>query len=185
MIHDLEKIDNSNLNINYDICIVGAGAAGITLANKLSGKGLKVILCEAGSREYTEVSQKNYAGKIKGDPYFDLDIARLRYLGGTTNHWNGMCRPFEKIDFERNYLGEGFIWPIKYDEISKYQKEACEILEIRNDFLINYESNEIVKKINFRNSTPVRFKDKYINKLTNSSNLTLILSCTGISGNTT
>ena len=64
MIHDLEKIDNSNLNINYDICIVGAGAAGITLANKLSGKGLKVILCEAGSKEYTEVSQKNYAGKI-------------------------------------------------------------------------------------------------------------------------
>ena len=176
MIHDLEKIDNTNLNINYDICIVGAGAAGITLANKLSDKGLKVILCEAGSKEYTEVSQKNYVGKIKGDPYFDLDIARLRYLGGSSNHWNGMCRPFEKIDFERNYLGEQFIWPIKYNEIFEYQKEACEILEIKNDFLINYESNEIVKKINFKNSPPVRFKDKYINKLTKSSNLTLILN---------
>ena len=49
MIHDLEKIDNNFLNTNYDICIVGAGAAGITLANKLSDKGLNVILCEAGS----------------------------------------------------------------------------------------------------------------------------------------
>jgi len=98
VIHDLEKIDNNFLNTNYDICIVGAGAAGITLANKLSDKGLNVILCEAGSDEYSEVSQKNYIGKIKGDPYFDLDIARLRYLGGTTNHWNGMCRPFEKIE---------------------------------------------------------------------------------------
>ena len=176
MIHDLEKTDYNNLNINYDICIVGAGAAGITLANKLSDNELKVILCEAGSEDYTEISQKNYIGKIKGDPYFDLDIARLRYLGGSTNHWNGMCRPFEKIDFGRNYLGEQFIWPIKYDEILKYQKEACEILEIKDDFLINYESNEIVKKINFRNSPPVRFKDKYINKIKKSSNLTLFLN---------
>ena len=176
MIHDLEKIDNNFLNTNYDICIVGAGAAGITLANKLSDKGLNVILCEAGSDEYSEVSQKNYIGKIKGDPYFDLDIARLRYLGGTTNHWNGMCRPFEKIDFERNYLGEQFVWPIKYSEIYKYQKEACEILEIKNDFLINNESNEIAEKINFKFSPPVRFKDKYINQLKTSSNVTLILN---------
>lgn len=176
MIYDLENFNESNIDINYDICISGAGAAGITLAIKLSEFGFKVILCEAGSDDYTEISQKNYVGKINGDPYFDLDVARLRYLGGTTNHWNGMCRPFEKIDFNRSYLGKEFVWPIKYEEILKYQNEACKILEIKNDFIINNPNNELLRKINFHSSPPVRFKDKYLDKIKSLKNLTLILN---------
>ncbi len=176
MIHDLETLNKDNIDINHDVCIIGAGAAGITIANKLSDAGLKVILCEAGSDEYTEVSQNNYIGKVTGDFYFDLDVARLRYLGGTTNHWNGMCRPFEKIDFDRNYLGEEFVWPVKYEEVFKYQNEACNILEIKNDFLINNSSDDLIRKINFQYSPPVRFKDKYLNKIKSSKNLTLIIN---------
>ena len=176
MIYDLENFNESSIDINYDICISGAGAAGITLAIKLSEFGFKVILCEAGSDDYTEISQKNYVGKINGDPYFDLDVARLRYLGGTTNHWNGMCRPFEKIDFNRSYLGKEFVWPIKYEEILKYQNEACKILEIKNDFIINNPNNELLRKVNFHSSPPVRFKDKYLDKIKSSKNLTLILN---------
>ena len=176
MIFDLDNFNESSLDINYDICISGAGAAGITLAIKLSEFGFKVILCEAGSEDYTDISQKNYIGKINGDPYFDLDVARLRYFGGSTNHWQGMCRPFEKVDFKRKYLGEQFIWPIKYEEILKYQNEACKILEITNNFITNNPNDELIRRINFQSSPPVRFKDKYINKIKRSKNLTLILN---------
>lgn len=177
MIHDLNNLNNqNNFDALYDVCIVGAGAAGITIANKLSESGLNIILCEAGSEEYTEASQKNYVGKVKGDPYFELDIARLRYLGGTTNHWNGMCRPFEKVDFNRDYLGKKFNWGIKYEEIQKYQREACEILEIKNNFFIDNEEKQDVKNINFQFSPPVRFKDKYFNILSSSKKISLLLN---------
>ena len=64
MIHDLNNLNNqNNFDALYDVCIVGAGAAGITIANKLSESGLNIILCEAGSEEYTEASQKNYDGE--------------------------------------------------------------------------------------------------------------------------
>ena len=98
MIYDLNNLNETNLaNVQYDVCVIGAGAAGITIANKLSESGMLVALCEAGGDEYTDESQKNYIGEVIGDPYFQLDVARLRFLGGSTNHWNGWCRTFEKV----------------------------------------------------------------------------------------
>ena len=34
-----------------------------------------------------------------GRDYFELDTARLRYFGGTSNHWGGMCRTLDPYDF--------------------------------------------------------------------------------------
>lgn len=64
----------------YDVCILGAGAAGITLAVRLGRAGKRVALCEGGGLDYEDESQEIYAGSTFGDPYFDLDIARLRYF---------------------------------------------------------------------------------------------------------
>ena len=102
MIIDLNIQNNKDIpNFLYDVCIIGAGAAGITVANELGASGLKIALIEAGSTEFTEESQDLYQGKITGDPYLPLDVTRLRYLGGSTNHWGGMCRTFEEVDFDR------------------------------------------------------------------------------------
>lgn len=177
MIYDLNKLENNDaFKDQFDICIIGAGAAGITLAVNLSDFGFKIALCEAGGDEYNEKSQNNYKGTVIGDNYFELDIARLRFLGGSTNHWNGMCRPFSEIDFKRNYLGNEYMWPITYDDILKYQKQACKILEIDDDFEFNNQKEEKIKKIKFQFSPPVRFKDKYIKKLINSKNIFLFLN---------
>ena len=48
-------IENANAvprgtTVQADVCIVGAGAAGIPLALSLSGKGMSVLLLEAGER---------------------------------------------------------------------------------------------------------------------------------------
>ena len=84
--------------------------------------------------EYSEESQQLYRAKTVGDQYFELDVARLRYFGGTTNHWNGWCRTFEREDFNRGYLGNEYNWPIDFEELDVYLSGACEILEIQSKF---------------------------------------------------
>ena len=149
----------------YDATIIGAGAAGITLALKLSAEGKKVALIEAGGFEYSEESQQVYRAKIVGDPYFELDVARLRYFGGSTNHWAGWCRTFEPEDFNRGYLGDKYKWPIDFEELDQYRAEACEILEISSEFQDAIPSRSDVESISFNFSPPVRFSTKYFGTL--------------------
>ena len=175
MIYDLNKNYEQNEDQIFDICIIGAGAAGISLAKKFSEANLNTALCEAGSLEYSEESQDIYKGKIVGDKYFDLDVTRLRYLGGSTNHWNGWCRSFEKIDFKRNYLGKEFQWPISLSDIDSYRDEACKILEIKNDFEFKNQESP-VKKFKFQFSPPVRFGEKYYDLLSSSKNIKVFLN---------
>ena len=109
MIRDLDLEQLSDIsNGLYDACVVGAGVAGITLAMELSKKGKNVILIEGGGKEETIKSQEIYGGLVTGDPYFDLSVGRLRFLGGSSNHWGGWSRSFEEIDFKRDYLGEEY-----------------------------------------------------------------------------
>jgi choline dehydrogenase-like flavoprotein len=176
MIIDLNIQNNKDIpNFLYDVCIIGAGAAGITVANELGASGLKIALIEAGSTEFTEESQDLYQGKITGDPYLPLDVTRLRYLGGSTNHWGGMCRTFEEVDFDRGYLGDEYKWPIEFNEIYKYLEKACKILEIDNNFEYPDLNLENVKPIKFQTSM-VRFKEKYQSQLSNSPNITLFIN---------
>ena len=181
---DANLVENIKFLPEYSVCIVGAGAAGITLATQLGNRGYKVALMEGGGTEFSENSQDCYKGKVTGDPYFDLDITRLRYLGGSTNHWQGWCRSFEKVDFERDYLGDHYSWPIEYKDILKYLDEACKILEINNKFdaEITDKSSDI-KKIVFQFSPynqdgglPVQFGIKYKEQIDNSENVDLFLN---------
>ena len=80
--------------IETEVCIVGAGAAGITLAREFTNSGFRVILLESGGTELEQATQDLYAGSDIGRPYDDSPVSRLRYFGGTTNHWGGVaiCR---------------------------------------------------------------------------------------------
>ena len=175
MIYDLNKLNKKYQDENdYEVCIIGSGAAGITIAQHLSKFNLKIALIEGGSLDFSRESQDIYKGKLIGDPYYPLDIARLRYLGGSTNHWGGMSRSFDEVDFERGYLGEEFKWPIKYFELKNYLNEACKILEIQNNF--EYNQNDLhVKPIKFQFSN-IRFKTKYQSFLSNSRNINLYIN---------
>ena len=90
-----------NTEIESEICIIGAGAAGITIARELRDKPYRICLLESGGLDFDSDTQTLYQGKNVGLPYESLDTARLRYFGGTTNHWGGHCRPLLPIDFEK------------------------------------------------------------------------------------
>ena len=165
MLTDLNSTDIiEDTYSGYDVTIVGAGAAGITLALKLSSKGKKVALVEAGGLEYSDESQQVYSAKTVGDPYFELDEARFRYFGGSTNQWSGMCRTFEPEDFNRGYLGDEYKWPIDFEELDRYRAEACEILETPSEFNDVTFMDSDVESIGF-NYSPVRFGSKYFETL--------------------
>jgi choline dehydrogenase-like flavoprotein len=113
-----------------DLCIVGAGAAGLTLARSLAGSRQRVILLESGGLQPDRLTQSLYTGRIEGTGQAPLHASRLRFFGGTTNHWNGICAPFDAIDFKRRSWVPDSGWPIARDSLDRYYRKAQEICEL-------------------------------------------------------
>jgi choline dehydrogenase-like flavoprotein len=118
--------------IETEICIVGGGAAGITVAHELVNAGHSVVLLESGAIEFKDSTQQLYAGTNIGRRYFDpADVAlRLRYLGGSSNHWGGWCAIPDELDFEVRegvpYSG----WPFPRATLERWYQRAHEILQL-------------------------------------------------------
>jgi choline dehydrogenase-like flavoprotein len=178
VILDVDKIEALPERPRYDVCIVGGGVAGIVLATTLSGRKRRVLLLEAGGLEYSDPSQQVYAGKILGRDYLDLGVARLRYLGGSSNHWDGLCRPLEPQDFDPRPYVEGSGWPIGSNELKPYLIPACEVLEIESAFGEREleAENSNLKEVVFRQSPPVRLLDKYLRLMRVSGTLDVYLN---------
>ena len=111
----------------YDLCIVGAGAAGITLALELEATGLRVCLLEAGGPVYEAETQRLFDGEVVGQAYPMLRDTRVGALGGSTTVWAGWCRPLEALDFEPRDWCDAGGWPFGLDELRPYYARAHEI----------------------------------------------------------
>jgi choline dehydrogenase-like flavoprotein len=130
MLADLTSYDFS-APIEADLCIAGAGVAGISIALEfINVPNLRVVVLEGGDLEFTDQSQEIYQGKIIGRDYHPLDVTRLRYFGGSSNHWGGMCRPLDAIDFEQREWVQDSGWPIAQEALAAYWPRAHEILDI-------------------------------------------------------
>ena len=111
----------------YDLCIVGAGPAGITLALELEATGSRVCLLEAGGPAYEADSQSLFEGEVVAAQYPALRDARLGAFGGSTQVWAGWCRPLEPLDFEPRDWCDARGWPFGFDELRAYYARAHEI----------------------------------------------------------
>src|SRR5450755_239191 len=105
------------------ICIVGAGAAGITLACELDGHGGRVILLEAGGFKADSALVDDYRGHASA-PHPDPAQYRRAAFGGTTSLWGGRCVAFDPIDFERRAYVARSGWPIAYEDLARYYPKA-------------------------------------------------------------
>jgi choline dehydrogenase-like flavoprotein len=129
MFLDLRQMPDATA-LEADICIIGAGAAGITLARQFVGRSIAVLVVESGDLEPDEATQALYQGAIVGRPYFDLDVTRLRYFGGSTNHWGGWCAPLHDIDFEARDWVPHSGWPIARRDLEPYYATAQLFVQI-------------------------------------------------------
>ncbi|RFZ90732.1 GMC family oxidoreductase [Mucilaginibacter conchicola] len=170
---DARKIDNNSL-IEGDICIIGAGAAGISMALEMIGTPFKVILLEGGGFEYEAEMQDLYKGKTTGQKYFPLQSARLHYFGGTTGHWAGFCSPFDPIDFKQRDWIPHSGWPITREDLDPYYARAQKNLDLGPyDYSLEYWQKQDPERIPlplddkavfnkmWQFSKPTRFGEKY------------------------
>ena len=132
MFVDGRSVGNGEV-LEADVAIVGAGAAGITLAIALDDAGLRVLLVESGDLDPETETQLLNRGMNVGLPYFDLVGARLRYFGGSTNHWSGTCRPFEAFDLSARHWIPGSGWPIGISDVDPYYSRAGELCGLPSD----------------------------------------------------
>lgn len=110
--------------ISTEICIIGGGAAGITLAREFINQPYQVCLLESGGLDFDEVTQSLYSGENVGAPYFPIKESRARYLGGSTNLWGGWSRPLDDIDFEDRPWMPYSGWSITKTELVPYYERA-------------------------------------------------------------
>lgn len=196
MIIDAREL-KADSKIQSDICIVGGGPAGISLAREFAKSKYRIVLMESGGFSYDWPTQELYAGKVTGnvlqpdDAY--LTYSRLRYFGGSSNHWAGYCRPLDPIDFEKKDWVADSGWPISWQEINAYYDRACSVCEIPSfaykaeelfdakDFplLFNGMSDEVDLKI-FHFSGPTRFGERYKSEFETSENIDVYLSANAI-----
>ncbi len=112
-----------------DLAIVGGGPAGISLALALAGGGHDILLLESGNVDFDAATQSLYAGEQSGVAYTALDGGRLRFLGGSTNHWGGWCRPLDVIDFEKRDWMPHSGWPFPRQALEPYYPRAQTMVE--------------------------------------------------------
>ncbi len=182
---DARDLDN-NSSIAGDICIVGAGAAGISIALEWMNTPYKVILLEGGGFDYDDKAQDRYKGKTTGQHYFPLKSTRLHYFGGTTGHWAGICSTLDPIDFRQRDWIEHSGWPITLQDIIPFYKRAHENLDLgvyeygvdywkkkNPEFVTLPLDDKMVWSKVWKISPPTRFGKKYKDTIVNAKNIHL------------
>jgi choline dehydrogenase-like flavoprotein len=129
MLIDLEMAAD-DMHLRADVCVVGAGAAGVALARDLKSSGHEVVLLEGGGLDFEQPTQNLFAGRNIGMEYYDLEHARLRFFGGTTNIWGGRNVPLDRIDFEKRDWVPHSGWPISLDDLQPWYKIAHDSLQL-------------------------------------------------------
>ena len=129
MILDARAIPPDTI-VDTDICIVGAGAAGISMARALSDSRFRVTLLESGGMQFEAETQKLYEGQNIGLPYPDVTTDRLRFFGGTTNHRGRWCLPLDPIDFlpREDFPYHG--WPFDRSALDPWYARAQQVCQL-------------------------------------------------------
>ena len=174
-------------DLETDVCIAGAGAAGVALARSLVRRGHNVCVLEAGGMDYDQATQDLCAGRIVGMEYYELDHSRLRFFGGTTNIWGGRSVPFNRMDFEKRDWVPHSGWPISLDYLKSYYRIAHDALELGEyDYThgmwdklhlapIDFDPDEISHQFWRFDTKEERFNSTQVDDLVTAANARIVL----------
>ena len=129
MIQDFHEFQDGAV-VSADVCIVGAGAAGITIAREFIGTHHSVVLLESGGIAAEAETQRLYDSEIVGLPHDSIEQGRARIFGGTTTLWGGQALRFDDIDFKKRTWVPLSGWPISRGELEPYYQRAERVLQI-------------------------------------------------------
>ncbi len=142
-----ERMARYDDDFSVDLAIVGAGAGGATLAQRLARRGWKVVVLEvgpfwdpdedwvsdeAGSHELYWTDTRVIGGE---DPVELGKNNSGRGVGGSMVHYAGYCPRFHPSDFEvRTRDGVGEDWPISYADLKRHYEVLELELPVAGDF---------------------------------------------------
>ena len=168
--------------LSADLCIIGSGPAGMTIALGLRNRGLSVVLLESGGFDVDAQTQALCEGESVGSSDPGLSSCRLRVFGGTSQHWTGWCRPLDETDMAS--------WPISFDSLVPYYRRAQETLDL-GDFVYDVRALSErtglpalpldptrVSQVSYQFSPPTRFGEKYRARIEEAEDLRVILGAT-------
>ncbi|MGE0813584.1 MAG: FAD-dependent oxidoreductase [Vicinamibacterales bacterium] len=187
---DLNQLPDAS-TVTADVCIIGAGAAGITVASELDGTAQSVCLLEAGGTGPDDATQALYDLDVVGQPVREHFMSRARYYGGTCNLWAGRSMALTPIDFEpRDWIPHSG-WPLPYDELARYYPRAAAILRLPSfdrlpalehaPTLTPFERGvfahgDLRPSVAVWGKAPLRFSTAYRPRLTRSRNVSVYLN---------
>lgn len=186
--------DNSTLSA--EVVVVGSGPMGIVVGLELADKGHRVLLVESGGVRFDPAAQE-LARQSGNDPWHvSSALAVRRGVGGTSATWGGRCVPFDRIDFEPRPAVPDALWPVEYDEMTRYLQRACEwcrcgrpvfsaveLPELAGRSMIpGFPDGDVLTTSLERWSLPTRFGRVYRKRLELARRLELVtgLTCTEI-----
>jgi len=139
------SVDRSPVS-DADVCVIGAGPAGALVADRLATAGHDVVILDAGPRfdeserlermerairpaygrpDVWDVGGERDAHSATGEWFYPLNHARVKGIGGSTLHWQGMVMRLHEDDFaSASERGVGVDWPIDYEELRPYYADA-------------------------------------------------------------
>ncbi len=128
-----------------DVCVIGAGPAGAMVADRLAGDH-EIVILDAGPRfdessrqrrqeralrpafdrpDVWDVGGPRDRHSARGERFYPLNHTRVKGVGGTTLHWQGMVMRLHAADFNSAHArGVGADWPIDYEDLRPYYAEA-------------------------------------------------------------
>ena len=119
----------------YDICIEGAGAAGLAVGFSTASKGLRVLVVDRGELDPSPVADQDDEHLFGTDtPHDPREKTNCDAVGGTLHRWGGRCVPFDPQDFgDRSATNEPG-WPIPYEDYAPWISPAAEFLQSGDTF---------------------------------------------------
>lgn len=120
MIKDLQLAGDATVVCDAQVCIIGAGMAGLFLAHLLREQGVQVVLLEAGTRVARGPAEIDQRCEQNGVVYGGAELGRSFGLGGTSVIWGGQMIPMMESDFGARPDAGKAAWPIAYSEVAKY-----------------------------------------------------------------
>lgn len=164
MLHSLETHQQNN-PVEADVAIVGAGLAGLVLANALSRRGISVALLESGHEKEGEGVHPFNRVEQAAQEYLGATEGRFRGLGGTSTHWGGALLPYLPGDLEPHPSGWHSGWGLEKNELDAF------LPAIEKDFGVTTGSYEGGEELRFLSSFQPRMPKWPVFKKRSTSNI--------------
>jgi choline dehydrogenase-like flavoprotein len=190
MITDSRSI-SADPELKCDLCIVGAGAAGIALALQFVRSKLRVIVLESGGDKWEREQDALNHGEVVDGIHAPAHLWRQRRLGGSTAIWSGRCVPLDEQDFRKRPHVPLSGWPFDRSTLQPFYEHAQSLVEAGvfdyrastalrggGEFIEGFRDHDMLAESLERFSPPTNFWIRYRAGLAESASVIVIKHAT-------